>query len=209
MRRSVKGGSRLHKVGTHLAPAAIPVLAGLRCVLLRQPGSSGSCALFCAAAERCSSGCVVVVEEGIRGRAGRAQTAARCATSGFGPRQWPHRAAAWLPPRPSCRVRPAPVCSQSELTPFPRWSHPMRLGFSGSPETTGEAPHAALTCPTPPTGPIELVCPRWSHRLDVAPAPGGSEQPPETARRRPVICSGHGDANHARARRARDARLTG
>ena len=113
MRRSVKGGSRLHKVGTHLAPAAIPVLAGLRCVLLRQPGSSGSCALFCAAAERCSSGCVVVVEEGIRGRAGRAQTAARCATSGCGPRQWPHRAAAWLPPRPSCRVRPAPVCSQS------------------------------------------------------------------------------------------------
>ena len=114
MRRSVKGGSRLHKVGTHLAPAAIPVLAGLRCVLLRQPGSSGSCALFCAAAERCSSGCVVVVEEGIRGRAGRAQTAARCATSGCGPRQWPHRAAAWLPPRPSCRVRPAPLCSQSE-----------------------------------------------------------------------------------------------
>ena len=89
------------------------------------------------------------------------------------------------------------------------WSPPRGLGFSGSPETTGEAPHAALTCPTPPTGPIELVCPRWSHRLDVAPAPGGSEQPPETARRRPVICSGHGDANHARARRARDARLTG
>ena len=105
----------MHKVGTHLSPAAIPVLAGLRCVLLRQPGSSGSCALFCAAAERCSSGCVVVVEEGIRGRAGRAQTAARCATSGCGPRQWPHRAAAWLPPRPSCRVRPAPVCSQSAV----------------------------------------------------------------------------------------------
>ena len=95
------------------------------------------------------------------------------------------------------------------LTPFPPWSPPRGLGFSGSPETTGEAPRAAFTWPTPPTGPIELVCPRWSHQLDVEPAPGGLEQPPETARRRPVICSGHGDADHARARLARDARLTG
>ena len=136
MRRSVKGGSRLHKVGTHLAPAAIPVLAGLRCVLLRQPGSSGSCALFCAAAERCSSGCVVVVEEGIRGRAGRAQTAARCATSGCGPRQWPHRAAAWLPPRPSCRVRPAPVCSQSASG----W-HVCRDPIEGNRRSQADEPH--------------------------------------------------------------------
>ena len=38
-------------------------------------------------------------------------------------------------------------------TPFPRRGIRISsgLGYSGSLETTGEAPHAALTCPTPPT----------------------------------------------------------
>ena len=127
---------------------------------------------------------------------------------------------AWRPPSQCasspahCQPLDARACEASNLEPCSR-TIPVQLysrrvvGPSGSPETTGEAPHAALTCPTPPTGPIELVCPRCSHRLDVAPAPSGSEQPPETARRRPVICSGHGDANHARARLVRDARLAG
>ena len=120
----------------------------------------------------------------------------------------------WTPPyAPAQRQRDAPGALPAP--PRLHTDHPRRSRPQGPrPNDKQEAPRAVLTCPTPPTGPIELVCPRWT-----AGAIGSTSRPPPVARnsprrlpgddRRPVICSGHGDANHARARRARDARLTG
>ena len=68
--RSDDGGRGLGKFGTHLAQIVIADLVGARCAFLHQPADQRACAHSCAAAEDTASGCVVVVEVGIRGRVG-------------------------------------------------------------------------------------------------------------------------------------------
>ena len=86
MRRSDGGCTWVEKFGIHLARTVIADLGGVRRAFLCQPGEQRPCARSCAAAGCRTSDRVVAVEVGSRGRAGRAQTAARCATWASGPR---------------------------------------------------------------------------------------------------------------------------
>ena len=86
-------GRGVEKIGTHLAQIVIADPASVRCALLRQPADQCACAHLRGGGEPCASVFVVVVEVGIRGRAGRAQAAARCATWVRGSCLSPHGAA--------------------------------------------------------------------------------------------------------------------
>ena len=79
VKQSDEGSRRAGKFGTHLAQMGIADFAGVRRAFLHQLAEERLRARSRAAAERRTSGCVVVVEVSIRGRAGRAQTTARCA----------------------------------------------------------------------------------------------------------------------------------
>ena len=114
MSRSVRGGTRVQKFRTPLVQIVNADLGGERCVLLCQLADQRHAASFCAAEEHNTADSVEVVEVGTRGRARRAQTAARCPT-------WV-RGACWCSGSPAARwtgmryyfVREAGVTSRGE-----------------------------------------------------------------------------------------------
>ena len=95
MSRSVRGGTRVQKFRTPLVQIVNADLGGERCVLLCQLADQRHAASFCAAEEHNTADSVEVVEVGTRGRARRAQTAARCPT-------WV-RGACWCSGSPAAR----------------------------------------------------------------------------------------------------------